>query len=87
MEYSYELLLMLRHHTTLGIVPRIKIADEEDRALETAEMIGKLENCRVPVDYHDTEVLEFNYRMNQWQKKMTGYYMEYGNGQISLTFA
>ena len=77
MEYSYDLLLILRENTTLDPISYLKVLREREKAMERRRLINEKEHCDIAVDFTRSNQLEANLRFEIWKKKVSGYWLKY----------
>ena len=81
MDYDYELLELLRHHTVLNFKQKILILKKIEKANINQRIINAKEHCNIEANYYDAYSLEYHFRMKNWQYKINELYTKYGKGQ------
>ena len=81
MNYNYQLLEILRHHTVLGVKEKIVLLKKLEDANTKQQVINEKEHCNIGVDFTEAYTLEYQFRMKKWQNRIIELYHKYGKGQ------
>lgn len=87
MEYTSNLLLLLRENTVLDPLSYLKVLREREKAIERKRIINEKEHCDIAVDFTKANQLETDLRFEIWKKKICGYWLKYHHNMDFEEFA
>ena len=87
MDYNYELLEILRHHTTLGFKEKLIISKKMENASIRQKILNQKEHCNIGADLEEVYMLEYQFRMRIWHKKTSNLFVKFGKDQDFYDFS
>ena len=87
MDYNYELLEILRHHTTLGLKEKLIISKKMENASIRQKILNQKEHCNIGADLEEVYMLEYQFRMRIWHKKTSNLFVKLGKDQDFYDFS